>query len=293
MIDRRALIFSLIIVAVILLALLIAFLTTTEYDRQQRKSSFTDYYTNHAPTAAINLSLKANSKFNGSIFTPSADIFPNLLQVRTAYPIIRQEAENAMQFATSITKDQFFQGLSTSNDWKKLYIKWYGPTDPLAAQLMPETCRLIESIPEVHLAMLSILEPWAKIRPHAGPFAGCLRYHLGLVTPNSDDCFINIAGRKYSWRDGEDIIFDDTYVHSVENRTNKPRMILFLDVERPMTNTTATNLNRWIIKNFAAKTTRQNDQIELAARVKAPIDLAAPAENPAEVVEEIKLLEAE
>ena len=40
--------------------------------------------------------------------------------------------------------------------------------------------------------MFSVLAPGAKILPHDGVYKGCLRFHLGLSTPNSDDCFIII-----------------------------------------------------------------------------------------------------
>ena len=66
------------------------------------------------------------------------------------------------------------------------------------------------------------------------PLACSLRYHLGLKTPNDDNCFINVDGQMYSWRDGEAMLFDETYIHYVENQTDKPRLILMCDVERPM-----------------------------------------------------------
>jgi beta-hydroxylase len=54
------------------------------------------------------------------------------------------------------------------------------------------------------------------------------------MTPNSDDCRIYIDGDPYSWRDGQDVLFDETYIHSVRNDTDQARLILFCDVARPM-----------------------------------------------------------
>ncbi|MGH6634584.1 MAG: aspartyl/asparaginyl beta-hydroxylase domain-containing protein, partial [Gammaproteobacteria bacterium] len=53
-----------------------------------------------------------------------------------------------------------------------------------------------------------------------------LRYHLGLVTPSSDDCFINVDGVPYSWRDGEAFLFDETYLHYARNDSDQYRLIL-------------------------------------------------------------------
>ena len=67
---------------------------------------------------------------------------------------------------------------------------------------------------------------------HRDPVAGSLRYHLGLVTPtHPGGCRIVVDSIPYSWRDGEDSLFDETYIHYAENTTDQTR-ILFCDVER-------------------------------------------------------------
>ncbi|WP_163435864.1 aspartyl/asparaginyl beta-hydroxylase domain-containing protein, partial [Escherichia coli] len=70
--------------------------------------------------------------------------------------------------------------------------------------------------------------------------------HLGLVTPNDDRCYISVDGERYSWRDGEGVIFDETYLHYAENQSDQMRIILFSDVERPLNNPLARAFNRFI-----------------------------------------------
>jgi len=82
--------------------------------------------------------------------------------------------------------------------------------------------------------MFAMLPPGARLVRHRDPYAGSMRYHLGLVTPNSDDCFINVDGQHYSWRDGEAVMFDETFIHYAENSSEKNRIILFIDVKRPV-----------------------------------------------------------
>ena len=93
---------------------------------------------------------------------------------------------------------------------------------------------LLEAIPEVKGAMFAMLPPGARLVKHRDPYAGSLRYHLGLTTPNDDKCFINVDGESYSWRDGEAVMFDETYIHYAENETDENRIVLFLDVKRPV-----------------------------------------------------------
>jgi beta-hydroxylase len=104
---------------------------------------------------------------------------------------------------------------------------------------------------------------------HRDPFAGSLRYHLGLQTPNDDTCRIFIDGEPYHWRDGEGMLFDETYIHRAENRTDNPRIILFCDVERPMRGRVATAINRFAIRHVMPATAAANtaeDQVGVANR---------------------------
>jgi beta-hydroxylase len=55
---------------------------------------------------------------------------------------------------------------------------------------------------------------------------------LGLLTPNSEKCALTLDGVEYPWLDGEELLFDQTYLHSAVNRTDTPRVILFCDVEK-------------------------------------------------------------
>jgi beta-hydroxylase len=117
---------------------------------------------------------------------------------------------------------------------------------------------LVEKIPSVHAAMFAVLPPGSKLNPHRDPFAGSLRYHLGLSTPNDDACRIYIDGNMYSWRDGQDIVFDETYVHSAANDTNQTRIILFCDVERPLHTPIMRGINRFISNTLIRAASTQN-----------------------------------
>ena len=82
-----------------------------------------------------------------------------------------------------------------------------------AAQKCPRTVELLNQIPSIKAAMFASLPPGARLVRHRDPYAGSLRYHLGLRTPNSDQCRIFVDGEMYSWKDGEAVMFDETYIH--------------------------------------------------------------------------------
>lgn len=118
--------------------------------------------------------------------------------------------------------------------WSRFYLKWYGYTHHSAKALCPKTVEILHNVPSVHGAMFAFLPAGGQLTRHADPIAVSLRYHLGLATPNMDDCFINVDGRKLSWRDGEVLIFDETYLHYVRNDTDSDRLILMCDIRRPL-----------------------------------------------------------
>lgn len=187
--------------------------------------------------------------------------FPELAPLAAHWTTIRDEA-------TRLSDEGHIRAALAHNDvgfnsffkrgWKRFYVKWYGDPLPSAAALCPRTVALLDSIPTVKAAMFAVLEPGAKLNPHRDPFGGSLRYHLGLVTPNSDDCFIEVDGERLVWRDGVPLVFDETYIHWAENRTGTTRVILFCDVERPLRTRLVRGLNRWVSANVVKVSATQN-----------------------------------
>lgn len=172
----------------------------------------------------------------------STDHFRELAPIREQWETIRDEAVRLHQqrhFDSTKNPDSpayYDVGFRTffKYGWSKFYLKWYGYTHASAKELCPSTVRILERIPSVKGAMFALLPPGSQLTRHADPMACSLRYHLGLATPNSDDCFINVDGVSYSWRDGTAFMFDETYLHFAKNNSDQYRLILMCDVERPM-----------------------------------------------------------
>jgi beta-hydroxylase len=192
--------------------------------------------------------------FSGVPAKPYQDVarVPELAPLTDHWREIRDEAMRlyeAGQVRAATGKNDLGFDSFFKYGWKRFYLKWYEDPLPSARELCPRTVELLESIPTVHGAMFALLPPGGKLGVHRDPYAGSLRYHLGLSTPNADACRIIVDGESYAWKDGEAVIFDETFIHWAENRTDTPRMILFADVERPLTNRVVTALNRWVSRH--------------------------------------------
>ena len=142
--------------------------------------------------APYNVLMYAGSAVPNKPVVP-VDRFPELAKLSDNWQTIRDEA-------VRLFDEGFIRAAAKNNDWgfysffksgwKRFYLKWYDDFLPSARALCPQTVELLNSIPTVHGAMFAMLPPGGKLGAHRDPFAGSLRYHLGLVTPNSDKCRI-------------------------------------------------------------------------------------------------------
>ena len=173
--------------------------------------------------------------------------FPELKTLRDNWEIIRDEAEHLYNEGYITASDKYDDiGFNSffRRGWKRFYLKWYDKPLSSAQTLCPKTLALIQTIPSINAAMFALLPKDSFLFEHRDPYAGSLRYHLGLITPNSKDCCIYVDGQPYFWKNGEDVMFDETYVHRAENTTNQDRIILFCDIRRPLTNRLANKFNQ-------------------------------------------------
>jgi len=191
--------------------------------------------------------------------------FPELAPLSANWKMMREEAlklqdEGYIRAAlhnNDIGFNSFFK-----RGWKRFYVKWYDQALPSAQALCPKTVELLAGIPAVKGAMFALLDPRSHLNPHRDPFAGSMRYHLGLVTPNADTCFISVDGERYFWKDGEAVLFDETYIHFVENNTDETRIILLCDIERPLHLRFMRALNGWVSRTIVTASSTQNVESE-------------------------------
>jgi beta-hydroxylase len=193
--------------------------------------------------------------------------FPDLAPLKGHWETFRDEARQLYEAGHIRLSEQFddlpFNGFF-KRGWKRFHLKWYGDVFPSAEVLCPKSVAVLRAIPSINAALFALLPPRSRLGQHRDPFAGSLRYHLGLVTPNSDECRIYVDGTPYSWRDGEAVLFDETYIHSARNDTDEPRIILFCDVARPIANRLVRAVNRIVTRRVLGFAASRNDDHEKA-----------------------------
>lgn len=226
-----------------------------------RHAWFRQVFDHSTFTAPVNVFMLA---FSGVPRTPYLDPgrFPELRLLQAHWQEIRDEALNLVATEIKAAQRHDDAGFNSffKTGWKRFYLKWYGDAHPSARTLCPRTTELVSQLPSVKAAMFAHLPHGARLGRHRDPYAGSLRYHLGLVTPNNSSCFIDVDGERYSWRDGEGVVFDETYIHYAENQSGMDRIVLFCDIERPMKFRWAQSINRWIGTHVVAAGSSPNGE---------------------------------
>lgn len=165
----------------------------------------------------------------------SKDHFPDLQVIEDNWEVIREEALALYENGHIAIKDDLpASSFYKDNRWTSFYLKVYDHDIPSAYALAPKTMELLDKVPSMHIALFACLNPGKKINNHHDPFSYTLRYSLGLSTPNSDGSGLMVNGEDYKWKDGESVIFDETYFHNAYNNTETPRIILMTDIDRPL-----------------------------------------------------------
>ena len=55
-----------------------------------------------------------------------------------------------------------------------------------------------------------------------------------MRVPKDDPPLIRVAGREYVWKEGEGVLSDDSLPHEVINLSREPRVVLIVDLPRPL-----------------------------------------------------------
>jgi ornithine lipid ester-linked acyl 2-hydroxylase len=181
--------------------------------------------------------------------------FPWIGEIEANWLTIREELERVLEDQAAlpnfqdISKDQI--EITDDDRWKTFFLYGFGFKANLGVRMCPRTDALMQRIPGMTTAMFSILSPGKHILDHRGPYKGVLRYHLGLIVPrDAEACRIRVGEDIRHWQEGKSLIFDDTFNHEVWNDTEETRVVLFVDLLRPLPFPESA-INRLIVKAIA------------------------------------------
>lgn len=119
--------------------------------------------------------------------------------------------------------------------WRVINLKVGTKYSPDANKYFPALVRLLKDIPEVCSCSISVLQEGVHIPIHVGYYKGIMRYMIPIIVPKDrENVFLCVNELKYSWTEGVGVLWDDTYPHKVYNNTNEIRVVIYMDVVRPL-----------------------------------------------------------
>lgn len=122
-------------------------------------------------------------------------------------------------------------------DWGAAWLWKDGVVAEGMEVLCPATLAALAAAPQpvipgrAPLALFSRLTPGTHIQPHHGMLNTRLICHLPLIVPVG--CGLRVGPETRSWREGEMLIFDDSFEHEAWNRGDSDRTILLFEIWRP------------------------------------------------------------
>ncbi|HEU5255330.1 MAG TPA: aspartyl/asparaginyl beta-hydroxylase domain-containing protein [Vicinamibacterales bacterium] len=166
-------------------------------------------------------------------------VFPWAQHLESNWLAMRVELEQVLKKPNPAPPFQYvtpdLQSLTDDDGWKSYFFYISGHPVQSSCQECPTTAMLLRTIPGMASAFFSILAPGKHLPPHRGVTKAFVRYHLPLIVPEpAGSCRIRLDTDTYYWKEGESFIFDDTREHEVWNDSDALRVVLFVDVLRPM-----------------------------------------------------------
>ena len=165
---------------------------------------------------------------------------PQLARLQQEWQVIRRELEplllerSAIPAFGKISPDH--RRIANSPSWKSFFFEGYGFRSDANRARCPQTAAMLDDVPGLVVAFFSIMEPGTHVPRHRGLTKAWINCHLPLSMPKGPGrCEMEVNGAAQRWVEGQWLLFDETNPHEVWNETGEIRVVLFLQVVRPMT----------------------------------------------------------
>jgi tetratricopeptide (TPR) repeat protein len=185
--------------------------------------------------------------FPGLPATPYLDkgLIPEIEDFEAATPDIRAELQALLPssagrervFHTGELETAHLRGLDTPPSWNGYYFFRHGERRVDNCAACPITASTLDALPLARVhghgpeVLFSVFSPGTHLLPHRGVTNTRVVGHLPLLIP--DDCALRVGGEDHHWREGEVVVFDDTYEHEAWNRGSRTRVVLIFDLWNP------------------------------------------------------------
>jgi aspartate beta-hydroxylase len=184
--------------------------------------------------------IPSHAWFERSKFPWLAEIESHTCEIRTELMGVLQDEQGFRPFV-EMPRDrpgsERWDKLNYSPDWNAFFFYRDGQRFTDNTRRCPVTAGLLEKLPLNRIAehspetFFSVLKAGVQIPPHTGVINTRLVVHLPLIIPQ--ECGLRVGDETRMWKEGECLVFDDTFEHEAWNHSDMTRVVLIFDIWNP------------------------------------------------------------
>eukprot|EP00927_Polykrikos_kofoidii_P055883 TRINITY_DN50067_c0_g1_i1.p1 TRINITY_DN50067_c0_g1~~TRINITY_DN50067_c0_g1_i1.p1 ORF type:complete len:1031 (+),score=104.51 TRINITY_DN50067_c0_g1_i1:121-3213(+) len=164
----------------------------------------------------------------------------------THHDVIRKEFFAALTLSYNVDGIVSFTestSLVARGNWTQIKLAGDDPVtkamvwrEDLCSSVFIQTCRVLRTMNAHHSAMMGtakfyVMAPGTVLKPHCGQANLRLFLQLGVSVPQG--VILSAGGEEHRWREGEVLILDDSFIHSVRHSGSETRVTLSIPVWHP------------------------------------------------------------
>ncbi|MEM1154145.1 MAG: aspartyl/asparaginyl beta-hydroxylase domain-containing protein [Pseudomonadota bacterium] len=174
------------------------------------------------------------------------DAFPWAQALELQFPTIRDEILASLDVvadgrpylgAGNRLEGQQWESLVNRMNWASVHLYQGGVANQPAVKKFPRTLAALESVPLATTGdgpseiFVSVLAPHTQIPAHHGVSNAILTVHLPIAVP--DGCGLKVHDETREPKEGELLVFDDSWEHSAWNNSGEQRVVLIFEIWHP------------------------------------------------------------
>ncbi len=190
------------------------------------------------PTFLFVPGLTPAAYFNRALFRWIPDLEEQTDAIRAELQaLLPTAAARERVFDSAELEAQNLRGQDVAPSWNGYYFYRHGERRDDNCAACPVTAAALDALPLSRVrehgpeVLFSVFTAGTHLLPHRGVTNARLVAHLPLIVP--PDCALRVADEIHEWREGEVVVFDDTYEHEAWNRSNRTRVVLIFDLWNP------------------------------------------------------------
>jgi aspartate beta-hydroxylase len=157
--------------------------------------------------------------------------FPWVAALEDSFPAIRREL---LDLLAAMPLAVVHGSYTTTGEWTAAYFWQFGKKVEDNTRRCPRTATALRQVPGAMafgVSLFSALAPGTFLAPHYGITNAKLRCQLPLVVPAG--CRLKVGDIEVEQEEGKCIVFDDSFLHSAWNPSERDRYVLVLDFFHP------------------------------------------------------------